>query len=123
MKTVTISLELLQRLVDAAYDFHPANPAADEGQEIINKATASKAETFNDKFLEEVIVGERHRQLEIVRNWSEQNGVVLTAKPAEGFMVVPTKLARDVVDHISAGHDHCDESLELLNLVKVAEGN
>ena len=36
-KTVTIPVDLLQRLVDAAYDFHPKNPAADEGQEILNK--------------------------------------------------------------------------------------
>jgi len=36
-KTVTISVDLLQRLVDAAYDFHPKNAAADEGQEILNK--------------------------------------------------------------------------------------
>lgn len=121
MKTVTISKDLLERLVAAAYDHHPANKAADEGQEILNKLEKAKW-NFNDEFLKEVIAGERHRQLEIIRNWSEQTGVVLTAKPAEGFMVVPTQLARDVVDHISEGHDHCDQSLELLKLVESAEG-
>lgn len=42
-KTVTISIDLLQRLVDAAYDFHPKNPAADEGQEILNKLEGEKS--------------------------------------------------------------------------------
>lgn len=42
-QTVTISVDLLQRLVDAAYDFHPKNPAADEGQEILNKLEGEKS--------------------------------------------------------------------------------
>lgn len=39
----------------------------------------------------------------------------------KGFMLVPIELVREVVDHISSGHDHCDESLELLKLVQAAE--
>ena len=38
MKTVQISVELLERLVDAAYDYHPLSKAGDEGQAILDRA-------------------------------------------------------------------------------------
>lgn len=76
MKTVTISKDLLERLVAAAYDFHPANKAADEGQEILNKLEKVKW-NFNDEFLKEVIRGERDRQASIISAWTEDNSSIL----------------------------------------------
>lgn len=78
-KNVTISVDLLQRLVDAAYDFHPASKAADEGQDILNKLE-DHTFNFNDEFLKEVIEGERGRNIHVIQKWCADNGFELVAK-------------------------------------------
>ena len=77
---ILIDRDLLQRLVDAAYDFHPANKAADEGQEILDRLEAKPELTFNDQFLRDVIEGECSRNIHVIQKWCEDNGYELVAK-------------------------------------------
>lgn len=70
---------------------------------------------FNDNFLKEVIDGQRRRNSQVVGNFTQE------LKPLEKppvLVQLPLKLVEIVLDDISRGHDHTDESLELKRLVK-----
>ncbi|EBY9764102.1 hypothetical protein D5W64_13395 [Salmonella enterica subsp. enterica serovar Saintpaul] len=71
--------------------------------------------TFNDDFLKEVIDGQRRRNSQVVGNFTQE------LKPLEKPQVMiqlPLELIEIVLDDISRGHDHTDESLKLSDLVK-----
>lgn len=73
------------------------------------------ATTFSDNFLEQVIQDQRQRNGEVVQNFT-QNLKPLEKPPV--MISVPLELVESVLEHISAGHDHSDESLELDRLVE-----
>lgn len=71
--------------------------------------------TFNNDFLKEVIDGQRRRNSQVVGNFTQE------LKPLEKppvMIQLPLGLVEIVLDNISRGHDHTDESLELSGLVK-----
>lgn len=70
---------------------------------------------FSDNFLQEVINQQRQRNGLVVENFIKE--LEPLEKP-KVMITLPLELVDDVLGHISAGHDHCDESLELSRLVE-----
>lgn len=76
---------------------------------------SKRATTFSDNFLQEVINQQRQRNGLVVDNFIQE----LNPPDKPKVMIsLPLDLVEDVLCHISAGHDHCDESLELDRLVE-----
>lgn len=51
----------------------------------------------------------------------EEAEMTITMKPPKGYMLVPIEMVRGILEHMSAGHDHCDESLELWKMADAVE--
>lgn len=70
---------------------------------------------FNDEFLKEVIDNQRARNGIVVQQFTKELSPV--EKPPV-MIAVPLELLEDVLEGISRGHDHTDESLELYGIVE-----